>query len=72
MNVRLNRGVEILRFYATGALEGYQYVRGNRKKYWEKSDRFFNTETAIERAQEFAYAPMSHDCVQPPLAVMYS
>ena len=41
----------------------------NRKNYRENSDRFFSTETTIERLHKFAYTCMSHDCVPPPLPI---
>jgi len=59
----------IFGFYSTSAFEQYQFLWGNRKKYRENSDCFFSTETSIERPHEFAYARMSHDRVQPPLAL---
>ena len=62
----------IFGFYSTSAFEWYQFLWGNRKKYREKSDRFFSTETAIERPHEFTYARMSHDRVQPPLELQYA
>ena len=45
--------------------EWYHFLWDNRKY----SDRFFSTETSIERPHEFAYTRMSHDRVQPPVWV---
>ena len=39
---------------------------GHSKKVPRNSDGFFSTETSIQRPNEFAYARMSHDRVQPP------
>ena len=41
----------------------------NHKNYQENSDRFFSTETTIERLHKFACTRMSHDRVQPPLPI---